>query len=171
MLTTHYVATVQVLVEAEDEAQACDAISALLERAPVRDWGYLQVGGQHLSPSSTLIEVDTYEEGTFLAGDAFRNSGLVVTGTTTGRLTTSPPVFVDCGSCGHYHRTEYAGDCRDDAERFTADDLDERYGENGWAEGKDCERCGVNDRVAGSSHCRQCIQEVWAETNVKESAP
>ena len=42
------------------------------------------------------------------------------------------PVFVECGCCGHFHRAEWRGDCRDDAERFTADQLDARFGENGW---------------------------------------
>lgn len=26
---------------------------------------------------------------------------------------------VPCGCCGHYHRPDYDGDCRNDAERFT----------------------------------------------------
>lgn len=26
--------------------------------------------------------------------------------------------YTECGSCGQYHRTDYAGDCRNDSERF-----------------------------------------------------
>jgi hypothetical protein len=26
--------------------------------------------------------------------------------------------YVDCGCCGAYHRLDYYGDCRNDAERF-----------------------------------------------------
>ncbi len=137
MLTRHYIATVQVLVEAEDEAKACNSLNALLERAPIRDWGYLQMGGQRLSPTGTMINVDAYEEGTFLDGDEFRNAGLVMTGgVQTGRMpASSPPIFVHCGSCECYHRVDYYGDCRNDAERFFPDDLDERYGAEGWTEG------------------------------------
>ncbi len=31
----------------------------------------------------------------------------------------TPIVYVECGCCGHYHKQEYCGDCRNDAERFT----------------------------------------------------
>lgn len=46
------------------------------------------------------------------------------------------PVFVECGCCGHYHSRDLPGwvDCRDDAHRFTADQLDARYGADGWEE-------------------------------------
>lgn len=27
-------------------------------------------------------------------------------------------VYVECGCCGCYHRTDFVGDCREDAERF-----------------------------------------------------
>lgn len=26
--------------------------------------------------------------------------------------------FVECGCCGAYHRADFAGDCREDSERF-----------------------------------------------------
>lgn len=26
--------------------------------------------------------------------------------------------FIECGCCGSYHRTDFDGDCREDAERF-----------------------------------------------------
>jgi hypothetical protein len=43
-------------------------------------------------------------------------------------------VFYDCGICEHYHPNGFHGDCRDDSNRFTADQLDERYGpeDKGW---------------------------------------
>jgi hypothetical protein len=47
------------------------------------------------------------------------------------------PIYAACGCCGHYHRVTYWGDCRNDAERFTADALDRKHGENGWTEQED----------------------------------
>jgi len=29
-----------------------------------------------------------------------------------------PLTLIECGCCGAYHRVEYRGDCRNDAERF-----------------------------------------------------
>jgi hypothetical protein len=46
-----------------------------------------------------------------------------------------PPVFYNCGCCGQYHPINWDGDCRDDDNRFFADELDEKYGSNGeWSE-------------------------------------
>jgi hypothetical protein len=42
------------------------------------------------------------------------------------------PKFEECGCCGHRHRPEYRGDCRNDAERFSDMQLDELYGADGW---------------------------------------
>lgn len=47
-------------------------------------------------------------------------------------LEDSKPHFVECGCCGHFHRPEYRGDCRADSERYTAELLDQRHGEDGW---------------------------------------
>lgn len=44
----------------------------------------------------------------------------------------NPPTFEECGCCGHYHRPDYFGDCRNDAQRFSANDLDDKFGPNGW---------------------------------------
>lgn len=33
--------------------------------------------------------------------------------------------YLECGCCGHYHRENYYGDCRNDDERFTLDDLED----------------------------------------------
>jgi hypothetical protein len=47
----------------------------------------------------------------------------------------SPPVLVvECGCCSEYHLADYFGDCRDDAHRFTSDQLDHQYGLDGWYE-------------------------------------
>jgi hypothetical protein len=27
-------------------------------------------------------------------------------------------IFVECGSCGAYHRSDFEGDCREDSERY-----------------------------------------------------
>ncbi len=42
------------------------------------------------------------------------------------------PTFSECGCCGHFHPIGFTGDCRDDANRFTAEQLTARYGEDGW---------------------------------------
>lgn len=54
-----------------------------------------------------------------------------------------PPQFYDCGICGHYHPVNWDGDCRDDANRFNPDQLDARFGENGWEEVDEAELNGV----------------------------
>ena len=65
-----YVATVQLLIIAESDAQAMDAISGILSdyemEGTLKDWAYLSVGGQLLSPTERYIE-ENYEEGDFLA--------------------------------------------------------------------------------------------------------
>jgi hypothetical protein len=45
-------------------------------------------------------------------------------------------VFFECGVCGHYHAhgLPWWVDCRDDAQRFTCDELDSHYGANRWRE-------------------------------------
>jgi hypothetical protein len=40
--------------------------------------------------------------------------------------------FVECGSCDHYHPKGFAGDCRNDTNRFTVEQLDAAYGPQGW---------------------------------------
>jgi isopentenyl phosphate kinase len=32
--------------------------------------------------------------------------------------THAPIRVIECGSCGHFHRVAFAGDCRQDSERF-----------------------------------------------------
>jgi hypothetical protein len=44
-----------------------------------------------------------------------------------------PPRFYHCGICECYHPINWDGDCRDDANRFAPDELDEKYGSE-WGE-------------------------------------
>ena len=34
--------------------------------------------------------------------------------------------FTECECCGHYHRTDFEGDCREDSERYQFDTLPAR---------------------------------------------
>lgn len=54
------------------------------------------------------------------------------------KLAPAQAAYVACGSCGHYHRAGFRGDCRDDSERFTADDLEALHGPDAldYAEGE-----------------------------------
>ena len=39
------------------------------------------------------------------------------------------PMYVECGCCGPFHRPEFAGDCRDDSNRYgDAEDYAKRRG-------------------------------------------
>lgn len=42
------------------------------------------------------------------------------------------PQFYECGICGAWHSATWDGDCREDAARHFPDDLDVKYGPNGW---------------------------------------
>lgn len=42
--------------------------------------------------------------------------------------------YFHCGCCGQFHRVGFSGDCREDAERYNVEDLDERHGREGWEE-------------------------------------
>ena len=44
-------------------------------------------------------------------------------------LRDAPIVFYECGGCGHFHPAAFSGDCRDDANRYSTEDLPE-----GWEE-------------------------------------
>lgn len=44
------------------------------------------------------------------------------------------PRFIECGCCGMLHPVNFGGDCRDDDNRFAADQLDAKYGSHGWEE-------------------------------------
>jgi hypothetical protein len=61
-----YIATIQIAIECDSEAQACNGISECLADEAILDWQYLKLGGQFLSPTSKLIQ-NKYTE-----GDAFK---------------------------------------------------------------------------------------------------
>jgi hypothetical protein len=42
--------------------------------------------------------------------------------------------FYLCPCCEQYHPADFAGDCRDDANRFNPEELDETCGPFGWVE-------------------------------------
>ncbi len=41
-------------------------------------------------------------------------------------------IYYDCEICSHFHPWDWNGDCRDNKNRLTYDDLDERHGENNY---------------------------------------
>jgi len=43
-----------------------------------------------------------------------------------------PKVYYDCDICDHFHPWDWNGDCRDDTNRLTYDDLDNLHGENNY---------------------------------------
>lgn len=43
-----------------------------------------------------------------------------------------PTIYYECEICGHNHPWEWNGDCRDDAYRFTDEQLDKMHGLNGY---------------------------------------
>lgn len=47
-----------------------------------------------------------------------------------------PTRLYQCGICDHWHRAAWDGDCRDDAERFTLDEVETHFGNegSGWIE-------------------------------------
>jgi len=49
-------------------------------------------------------------------------------------LPTRLPKFYRCGICDAWHSVQWDGDCREDAARFFADELDKQYGMTGWEE-------------------------------------
>lgn len=44
------------------------------------------------------------------------------------------PKFYECGICGAWHSDSFTGDCREDSARFNMEDLDSKYGVEGWEE-------------------------------------
>jgi len=62
-----HIATIQILVEDENHASACDGISEMFHNVEgyVIDWAYLKVNGQILVPTEKIIDDDYFE------GDAF----------------------------------------------------------------------------------------------------
>lgn len=50
-----------------------------------------------------------------------------------------PMLYRECGCCGHYHRMEFTGDCRENAHRFTADEIEKMHGWTIWDQVLDLE--------------------------------
>ena len=44
------------------------------------------------------------------------------------------PSYYRCGWCDAYHSVDWWGDCREDAARFSSEDLDEKHSTFGWEE-------------------------------------
>lgn len=42
--------------------------------------------------------------------------------------------FYECGICNSYHPAIWDGDCREDENRFSIDQIDALYGPYGWEE-------------------------------------
>ena len=40
--------------------------------------------------------------------------------------------YILCQHCSHFHPWFWDGDCTNDSNRFTYEQLDERHGSNGW---------------------------------------
>ena len=51
---------------------------------------------------------------------------------TPPKIRLAKPAFVHCPCCELYHPNAFTGDCRDDANRFAADELDALFGSTGW---------------------------------------
>lgn len=69
-----YIATIQLCVDIETQAEACDLISELLSNnieaeSRILDWQYLKLGGQYLSPTSKIVA----DSGEYYEGDAFKD--------------------------------------------------------------------------------------------------
>ena len=77
-----------------------------------------------------------------------------------------------CGQCGHYHFLGWTGDCRDDAHRFTTDDLDAKFGKDGWdcvideEEGDGEDEAPLTDE-AFCSVCECRVQAVRSAANIE----
>lgn len=49
-------------------------------------------------------------------------------------MNTPFPKYYRCGICECFHPLEWNGDCRDDENRFTPDELNDKHGGFGWEE-------------------------------------
>ena len=58
-----------------------------------------------------------------------------------------------CGCCDEFHRSEFTGDCRDDSERLSIEDIITRFGIEGkdWEEITPLESAVSNSWVAYNS--------------------
>jgi hypothetical protein len=60
-------ATIHILIDAEDEATACDTLSELFrnEYSGIVDWAYIEKRGRITSPEPITVDMDKYDEGDF----------------------------------------------------------------------------------------------------------
>lgn len=61
-----YIATVQIVLDVNSEAEAIDWINEGLRETDAIDWGFPKIGGHKLTPTRTYID-EPYEEGQALA--------------------------------------------------------------------------------------------------------
>lgn len=64
-------------------------------------------------------------------------------------------VFVECGCCGAFHRTDFNGDCREDGERYydIPEDAEVIYLDD---ERSECEECGHPCKEDDETHYPDC---------------
>lgn len=89
-----YAATVHVLIEADNEPNACDLLSAVLDDGCIRDWVYIGTsGGTLLSPRITKFVTEEYVE-----GDLLEDSVVAWTPSEPHRIM-PPCTYADCPQC------------------------------------------------------------------------
>ncbi len=71
------------------------------------------------------------------------------------RVLMNQPVYYECGICDHFHPWHWDGDCRDDANRLTYDQLDERHGQDGYELRSMDERVTADLLSSGKCHAQQ----------------
>jgi hypothetical protein len=49
-------------------------------------------------------------------------------------MNATTPCYYECGICNHYHPANWDGDCRDDENRLTFDQIEAKHGPDGWDE-------------------------------------
>ena len=62
-----YLCTVQLVVKADTQAEAEDAVSVALNTDLITDWSHLKIGGQYLYPTKRYVP-EPYTEGDFIDG-------------------------------------------------------------------------------------------------------
>lgn len=61
----------------------------------------------------------------------------------------SDHLYVECGCCGSYHKPGFTGDCRDDANRFTPEQMEAEHGPDVWDRVLDLETQMSKDEEEG----------------------
>lgn len=82
------------------------------------------------------LEFDTVRERKSYVLATLKRRALIGNSTGANRMKHFPDTayFLECGCCGGWHHKNLPGsvDCRDNAHRFTSDELDAHYGANVW---------------------------------------